>query len=101
MRGLLLAISLIGVTGLAFAGEPQKQTNLPVAQKHETQVVASVRTPQKMTDEQLEGIVAGSSARGLVLENNGGQFGVPSCRASRGISSGYGQSTTVSQSYCD
>jgi hypothetical protein len=46
-----------------FAGEPQKQTTQTLAQKQATQtVVASARAPQKMSDQQLDKIVAGSAS---------------------------------------
>ena len=47
MRGLMLTISFVAMAGAAFAAEPQKQVTM--------------HTPLKLTDQQLEKVVAGSA----------------------------------------
>lgn len=64
MRGLIVLVSLVALTGAAFAGEPQKSTSqhiVPSVQK---------RAPQKMTDQQLQSIVAGTTGTGELAMMN-------------------------------
>jgi hypothetical protein len=78
MRSLVLTISLVAMTGVAFAGEPQKSTPTQqqpvVASLQRQSSTASLRAPQKMTDQQLSKVVAGSNETNqayLVTTGNG------------------------------
>ena len=62
MRILVLTAGLVALAGTAFAGEPQSSTNVqqPIVASAQKQIpAASLRAPQKMSDRQLEKIVAG------------------------------------------
>jgi hypothetical protein len=64
MRSLVLTVGLVAIAGVAFAGEPQKSTTQqqPVVESLQQQSsTASLRAPQKMTDEQLGNVIAGSN----------------------------------------
>ena len=75
MRGLILTVSLVALAGFAVASEPQKSTveqETVVASAQIQAPAAAQRVPQKMTDQQLENIVAGSSNDVWLITNHGG-----------------------------
>jgi len=96
MRILLATVSLVAMAGVAFAGEPQKTTTAGQP------VVASVhkQAPVKMTDRQLEKIVAGSSGNTYQLNaTSSGKYFYSNCSSYRGLNSGGGNSAYVIYCY--
>jgi hypothetical protein len=67
MRILIAAVSLVAMTGAAFAGEPQKTTAT-----RQTVVASAQKAPAKMTDQQLDKVVAGADTSGVTLVTNSG-----------------------------
>ncbi len=100
MRMLFATVSLIAMAGVAFAGEPQKQITQPVVASAQKQAPAQM--PQRMTDQQLDKVVAGAVdpefGRSTALSAGGLTFpsGVPSGIETALNAGGFGQNATAS-----